>query len=173
MISRNGSRRRYAAKEKVKILEEGRQSGAVSETCRRHGISTAQFYQWEKQAREAMLERFGETKRGSKSKDRRVEALEGENTRLKDVIAEITAENLDMKKTSSGEGSERDAGGNEARDAEDSERNSGTKRLDGGSRLEALGPCALGVLRLAWAERPPGGSRAAGLSLGASVVGGD
>jgi len=97
-MTQNGSRRRYTAKEKVKILEEGRQSGAVSETCRRHGISTAQFYQWEKQAREAMLERFGETKRGSKSKDRKVETLETEITRLKDVIAEITAENLEMKK---------------------------------------------------------------------------
>lgn len=97
-MSGNGSRRRYTAKEKVKILEEGRRSGAISETCRRHGISTAQFYQWEKQAEEAILERFGETRRGSKKKDRRVETLEVENTRLKSVIAEITAENLDMKK---------------------------------------------------------------------------
>jgi putative transposase len=97
-MSRNGSRRRYTAKEKVKILEEGRQSGAVSETCRRHGISTAQFYQWEKQAREAMLERFQEGKRKGRHRDRKVESLEEENTRLKAVIAEITAENLEMKK---------------------------------------------------------------------------
>ena len=97
-MSRNGSRRRYTAKEKVKILEEGRQSGSVSETCRRHGISTTQFYQWEQQAREAMLERFGEGRRNGKGKDRKMEALEAENVRLKSVIAEITAENLDMKK---------------------------------------------------------------------------
>ena len=94
----NGSRRRYTAKEKVKILEEGRQSGSVSETCRRHGISSNQFYQWEKAAREAMLERFQDGKRGSKRVDRKMEALEAENVRLKEVIAEITAENLEMKK---------------------------------------------------------------------------
>ena len=41
------------------VLEEGRQMGAsVSEVCRRRGISTAQYYQWEKQARDAVLERF-------------------------------------------------------------------------------------------------------------------
>lgn len=45
-----------------------------------------------------MLERFQEGKRKKVSRDRKVEALEEENTRLKSVIAEITAENLEMKK---------------------------------------------------------------------------
>lgn len=97
-MSGNGTRRRFTPKEKVKILEEGRQSGSVSETCRRHGLSSAQFYQWEKAARDAMLERFQDGKRKGGSRDRKVESLETENARLKDVIAEITAENLDMKK---------------------------------------------------------------------------
>ena len=87
-------------KEKVQILEEARQTGStVSEVCRRHGISTAQFYQWEKEARDAVLERF---QNGKQSPEKRQEAenarLENENQRLKDVIAEITSENLEMKK---------------------------------------------------------------------------
>jgi len=92
-------RRRYGAKDKVRILEEGRQTGAsISEVCRRHGISTAQYYQWEKQGREAMLERFaqgrGKADRGSGQTQR----LQVEIARLKGVIAEITMENLELKK---------------------------------------------------------------------------
>jgi transposase-like protein len=84
----------------MKILEEGRQTGAsISEVCRRHGISTGQYYQWEKAAREAALERFQEPKGKLKTRDLRVERLEAENLRLKGVIAEITAENLELKKS--------------------------------------------------------------------------
>ena len=37
--------RRMGAEEKLGILEEGRQSGStISEACRRHQVSHAQFY---------------------------------------------------------------------------------------------------------------------------------
>jgi len=99
-MTENGGRRRYGAKEKLKVLEEVRQTGAtVSEVCRRHGISTGQYYQWEKQAREAALERFQEGKRKGDRGELRVQRLESENLRLKAVIAEITAENLELKKS--------------------------------------------------------------------------
>jgi len=53
-MNQNGRRRRFTAKEKLAILEEGRQTGAsISEVCRRHGASTGQYYQWKKLAREA------------------------------------------------------------------------------------------------------------------------
>ena len=45
------SRRRWSAKQKVQILKEGQHSRAlVSEVCRRHGISTAQYDKWSSQA---------------------------------------------------------------------------------------------------------------------------
>jgi len=98
-MSQNGRRRRFSAKEKLAILEEGRQAGAsISEVCRRHGISSGQYYQWEKLAREAVLERFGESGGRQPKPSTKETRLEAENARLKSVIAEITAENLDMKK---------------------------------------------------------------------------
>lgn len=98
-MSERGKVRQYSAKEKLQILEEGRQTGAsISEVCRRHGISTAHFYQWEKQAKDAVLERFQPRKPGRKSTDEKALRLEAENQRLKNVIAEITSENLELKK---------------------------------------------------------------------------
>jgi len=98
-MNANGRRRRFTAKEKLAILEEGRQTGAsISEVCRRHGVSTGQYYQWEKVAREAILERFGESGKPVQKPSAKEARLEAENVRLKSVIAEITAENLDMKK---------------------------------------------------------------------------
>ena len=48
---------RMSAEEKLKVVEEGRQSGAtISEVCRRHQVSHAQFYRWERLARQGALE---------------------------------------------------------------------------------------------------------------------
>ena len=53
------SRRRWSAKQKVQILKEGQHSRAlVSEVCRRHGISTAQYDKWSSQAERATREAF-------------------------------------------------------------------------------------------------------------------
>lgn len=92
------SRRRWSAKEKLQILKEGQQSGAsVSEVCRRHGISTAQYYQWVNQAEQAAREAF---ENGAKEKpSRREERMKEELERMRRVVAEITAENLELKKT--------------------------------------------------------------------------
>jgi transposase-like protein len=50
------SKRNWSAEDKLRILEEARHSGqAVSEVCRRHQIAPAQFYLWEKQARQGAL----------------------------------------------------------------------------------------------------------------------
>ena len=92
------SRRRWSAKEKVQILKEGQQSGAlVSEVCRRHGISTAQYYKWSNQAERASREAF---ENGSKEKpSQREERMKADLDRMRRVVAEITAENLELKKT--------------------------------------------------------------------------
>jgi transposase len=77
-------RRRFSAEEKLRIVEEGRQSGAtVSEVCRRNQIASSQFYKWEKQVREGALARQ--------------ETLKAELQRLQAVVAEVVAENLELK----------------------------------------------------------------------------
>ena len=93
-----GKRKRWPAQEKLKILKEGQQSGAtIAEVCRRHGISTTHYYQWQKQADEGALGALDGTHREKPSK--REERLKAELERMKGVVAEITAENLELKKT--------------------------------------------------------------------------
>ena len=53
-----------------------------SEVCRRHGISTATFYNWKA--------RFGGM---NVSEVRRLRQLEGENRKLKQLLAEATLDN--------------------------------------------------------------------------------
>jgi len=49
--------RRMSVEEKLGILEEGRELGStVSEACRRHQVSHAQFYRWQGIARQGVLE---------------------------------------------------------------------------------------------------------------------
>lgn len=48
--------RRLSAEEKLRVVE-GRQSGAtISEVYRRHQVDHAQFYRWERLARQGALE---------------------------------------------------------------------------------------------------------------------
>lgn len=90
------SRRRWTAEGKLAIIEEARQAGQmVSEVCRRHGIATGQFYAWEKKARQGALQGL----RARKGKQSRREAqLEADITRMRAVAAELSAENLELKR---------------------------------------------------------------------------
>jgi transposase len=91
-------RRTWSAAQKLSILDEARQGQmSVSEVCRRHGISAGQFYAWEKQAREGAAAALQAGRRGPKGADQAA-VLETELTRLRAVIAELSAENLALKK---------------------------------------------------------------------------
>lgn len=99
-MSDNGQRRKWSAAEKLRIVLAGMQPGVeVSDLCRREGLNPVQFYQWKKQLL-GSADRVFEDKRGRASAHQ--ERLEAENARFKSVIAEITAENLDLKKGRSG-----------------------------------------------------------------------
>jgi transposase-like protein len=71
----------------------------VSEVCRREGINPTMFYNWKKRLMASAVQVFEEK---PKKRDLERERIERETSRLKDVIAEITAENLELKKTLSG-----------------------------------------------------------------------
>jgi transposase-like protein len=92
------SQRRFTAREKFNILREGENGSMnINEVCRRYGISTALYYQWRKQAQEAMLEGLNpKTRRNSKTQ-REID-LEADNERLKATLLEITQENVELKK---------------------------------------------------------------------------
>ena len=97
-MSKPKGRRRWTANQKLKIVLETLQSDRkLAEICRREGISPAQVYQWRKQLSASAEAVFARKRRNDE--DHRIARLATENQRMKNVIAEITAENLDLKKT--------------------------------------------------------------------------
>jgi transposase len=93
-------RRKWTASEKLRIVLVCMQPGVeVSEVCRREGISPTMYYTWKKRLLASAGQIFDErSKKGEAERER----TEREMTRMKGVIAEITAENLELKKTLSG-----------------------------------------------------------------------
>jgi transposase len=100
-MSESKQRRRVTADEKLRILEEAQQPGVqIAELCRRHGIGTSQFYTWREQARQGAKAALSQPtgRRGQSKVDAAVARLTAERDRLRAVVAEITAENLDLRK---------------------------------------------------------------------------
>jgi transposase len=96
----NGKRRKWSAADKLRIVLAGMQPNMeISELCRREGIHPTQYYGWKKQLQSSARKIFDEaTSRPSVREERQTEELR----RLKDVVAEITSENLELKKGLSG-----------------------------------------------------------------------
>lgn len=90
-------KRRFTPQEKLKILLEGlRGDGAIAEVCRVYGTSTTQFYRWKRQLYEGAKGIF--RRRGRPNA--REEAMRRELERMRDVITELTTENLELKRGS-------------------------------------------------------------------------
>ncbi|OQB24522.1 MAG: IS2 repressor TnpA [Chloroflexi bacterium ADurb.Bin180] len=90
--------RHWTAEQKLKIVQEGRQSGQmVSEVCRRYQIAPRLFYLWEKQAQQGALEALQNRRPGRKTNDATT-ALENEIDRLRMVVVELSSENLELKR---------------------------------------------------------------------------
>jgi len=99
-MSANGKRRTWLASDKLRIVLAGLEPNVeVSDLCRREGLNPVQFYAWKKQLLGSAARVF-EAKKGRP--DVQEQRREAELRRLKDVIAEITAENLDLRKGRSG-----------------------------------------------------------------------
>ncbi len=99
-MSDKGKRKKWPAAEKLRIVLAGMQPNVeVSELCRREGINPAQYYGWKKQLLSSATRVFDERDRQRNAAEEKQEA---ELRRMKDVIAEITAENLELKKGLSG-----------------------------------------------------------------------
>jgi transposase len=91
-------RRKWSAADKLRIVMEGLQANVdVAELCRREGINPTQYYGWKKQLLSSASRVF---ENGGKPKQPGEDARkEAKIQRLERVIAEITAENLELKKT--------------------------------------------------------------------------
>ena len=99
-MSANGRRKKWTPEEKLRIVLTGMQPGVeVADLCRREGINPTQYYGWKKQLLTSATKVFdaAESKRNAGDERKEVELR-----RMKDVIAEITAENLELKKGLSG-----------------------------------------------------------------------
>ena len=99
-MSSNGHRRKWSSADKLRIVLAGMQPNvAISELCRREGINATQYYGWKKQLLSSAGKIFeGEPVRRPVAEERK----EAEMQRMKNVIVEITAENLELKKGLSG-----------------------------------------------------------------------
>ena len=99
-MSGNGKHRRWSGADKLRIVLGAMQPGVeVSDFCRREGVNPVLFYKWKKQLLGSASRIFEE--RGAKPSVQE-QRREAEIQRLKNVIAEITAENLELKKGLSG-----------------------------------------------------------------------
>jgi transposase-like protein len=95
-MSSNGKRRKWLAADKLRIVLAGIQPGVeVSDLCRREGLNPVLYYAWRKQLLASASRVFEDRKA---KPDARQLRLQAENARSKSVIAEITAENLELKK---------------------------------------------------------------------------
>ena len=91
--------RRFTAEQKLEILREAEQPGVtVSEVCRRHGLSPSVLYRWRAVAQSGSASALKQDAKRLPGKNDLEARREAEVARLRAVIAEITAENLELKK---------------------------------------------------------------------------
>jgi len=100
---------KWTAEEKLRIVLEGMQARVeVSDLCRREEITPTMYYAWKKRLLSPATKVFEEQgNRPSAREQRRAAGL----ARMRAVIAEITAENLELKKRLAIRGSGARAGG--------------------------------------------------------------
>ncbi len=93
------TRRQFSADTKWQILQEGRSTNLpLSQVCDQHQISPTLFYQWERAAERGARQALQGQPRGRKKLRPTEEALLTEVQRLREVIAELSSENLRLKK---------------------------------------------------------------------------
>ncbi|MCK5759209.1 MAG: transposase [Clostridiales bacterium] len=95
------NKKRYTSEEKYRIVKEALTTdSSVTEVCKRYGINTTNFYNWQKVFLESALDGFNKTKQGRPEtiQQKKIDSLAKENQKMKDVIAEIISENITLKK---------------------------------------------------------------------------
>ena len=79
-------KKRFSEEQIIAVLKEAEAGAKVLELCRKHGISDATFYNWKA--------KYG----GMTVADlRRLKELEGENAKLKRIVADQALDNAALK----------------------------------------------------------------------------
>lgn len=94
-------RRQFNPEQKIKILREHLlEKTPISEVCEKHQITPTQFYQWQKTFFEHGASAFAKTGwRVNQQAEQRLAKLEDKLKRKDEVIAEIIAEHIMLKKS--------------------------------------------------------------------------
>jgi transposase len=102
------TRKKYSAEEKIRIVISGlRGEHSIAELCRREGIAESLHYVWSKEFMEAGEKRLAvDTERQASSGE--VRDLRREMGALKELVADLTVENRLLKKSSYGDGGDRE-----------------------------------------------------------------
>jgi putative transposase len=79
-------RKRFTEEQIIGILKEHELGAKMADLCRKHGISEATFYNWKS--------KFGGL---DVSEAKRLKQLEGENARLKKLLADSMLDNAALK----------------------------------------------------------------------------
>ena len=79
-------RKKYTEEQIIQVLKEGEAGAPVSDLCRKYGMSDGSYYNWK--AKYASL---------TVSELKRLKALEEENRRLKQIVAEQALDNRALK----------------------------------------------------------------------------
>jgi putative transposase len=79
-------RKRFTEEQIIAVLREHELGAKTSDLCRKHGISEATFYNWKS--------KFGGL---DLSEAKRLKQLEGENARLKKLLADSMLDNAALK----------------------------------------------------------------------------
>jgi transposase len=97
------TRRNYSSEEKIRIIIDGmRGEMTIAELCRKEGLSQGLYYKWSKDFMEAGKKRLsGDTMREANTSE--VKELKDENRSLKELVAELSLDNRDLKKNLNGE----------------------------------------------------------------------
>ena len=78
--------KRFTEEQIIAVLKEAEAGATVKDVCRRHGVSEQSFHRWRA--------KYG----GMEISDaHRLRGLEDENRRLKNVVADLTLDNLALK----------------------------------------------------------------------------
>lgn len=95
-------RKNYTPAEKVAILKRHLlERTPVSDLCDEYQLAPTLFYQWQKQFFEqgaSAFERKGASQRTDHAKDRQIEALQAKIAQKNEVVAELLAEHVQLKK---------------------------------------------------------------------------
>jgi transposase len=99
---RRKTRRKFTSEEKIRIVLTGlKGEDSILEICRREGIVPALFYKWSKTFLEAGKKRLsGDTVREATTDE--VSGIRNENEQLKQLVADLSLQNIVLKKSLSG-----------------------------------------------------------------------